>query len=93
MGAVFRPTDVGRGNRKIIKNAIKDLSPDTRDNVIKLLDSWEGKTSGKKLTQMLGKDKVEELSSNIKGKGEDINLSYDGRMRLRNMFKESLTFD
>jgi hypothetical protein len=41
MGAVFRPTDLGRGNRKIIENAIKDLSPDTRDNVSKLLDSWE----------------------------------------------------
>lgn len=41
MGAIFRPTDLGRGNRKIIENAIKDLSPDTRDNVIKLQDSWE----------------------------------------------------
>jgi hypothetical protein len=27
--------------KNILENAIKDFSPDTNDNVIKLLDSWE----------------------------------------------------
>ena len=36
MGAVFRPKDLGKGYKRIIENAIKDLSPDTRDNVIEL---------------------------------------------------------
>jgi hypothetical protein len=44
MGAVFRPKDFGsRENRKVIENAVKDFSPDTKDNVIRLLSSWEGK--------------------------------------------------
>jgi hypothetical protein len=93
MGAVFRPKDLGRGYRKVIENAVKDFSPDTKDNVIKLLNSWEGKTSGKKLTQMVGQAKAEELLKNIVEKKEDINLSDEERIRLRNMFKDSLTFD
>ena len=41
MGAVFRPKDLdSRGNHKVIENAIKDFSPDTRDNLIKSLNSW-----------------------------------------------------
>jgi hypothetical protein len=99
MGAVFRPKDSGRDNRKIIENAVKDFSPDTKDNVIKLLNSWEGKTSGKKLRHILGQDKAEELLKNIM-ENEDANLSEheqmlseDERIRLRNMFRESLTFD
>jgi hypothetical protein len=33
MGAVFRPKDFRREyNKEILENAIKDLSPDTKDN-------------------------------------------------------------
>jgi DNA-directed RNA polymerase subunit F len=49
MGAVFRPKDLGRGYTKIIENAIRDLSPDTKENVIKLFNSWEGTSSKEKL--------------------------------------------
>jgi hypothetical protein len=90
MGAVFRPKDFARDNRKVIENAVKDFSPDTKDNVIKLLNSWEGKKSANKLRQILGQNKSEELLKNI---AEDVNLSEDERIRLRNMFRESLTFD
>ena len=48
MGAVFRPKDLDRDHRKVIDNAIKDFTPDTKDNVNKLLDSWEGKKSEEK---------------------------------------------
>jgi hypothetical protein len=89
MGAVFRPKDFGRENRKIIENAIKDFSPNTKDNVIKLLNSWEGERSASKLREILGQNKSEVLR-NI---AEDGNLSEDERQRLRNMFRESLTFD
>ena len=42
MGAVFRHKDFRREyNKKILENAINDLSSDTKDNVIKILDSWE----------------------------------------------------
>ena len=92
MGAVFRPKDLRRYYRKVIENAIKDFSPDTKDNVIKLLDSWEGIRSEEKLKEILGQDKyAEELLKNIKAK--EVNLTTDERKRLSNMFKESLTFD
>jgi hypothetical protein len=96
MGAVFRPKDLRRDyNKKILENAIKDLSPDTKDNVIKLLDSWDKKgiKSEEKLKEILGQDKAaEELLKNIKA-NEEVNLTNDERKRLSNMFKESLTFD
>jgi hypothetical protein len=92
MGAVFRSKELGGDNRKVIEDAVKDFSPDTKDNVINLLNSWEGKTSGKKLRHILGQDKAEEVLRNIM-ENEDVSLSEDERIRLRNMFRESLTFD
>jgi hypothetical protein len=93
VSAVFGPKDLGRNNRKIIENAVKDFSPATKDNVIDLLDSWKGKTSGKELKEILGQDKAEELLNNIIEKEDDVNLSSAERIKLRDMFKESLTFD
>ena len=91
MGAVFRPKDFGgRDNRKVVENAVKDFSPDTKDSVIKLLNSWEGKKSSSELRKILGQNKSEELLRNISG---EANLSKDEQIRLRNMFRESLTFD
>ena len=67
MGAVFRPKDLNRGQRKVIDNAIKDFTPDTKDNVNKLLDSWEGKKSEEqKLKEILGEDKAEARVSSHK---------------------------
>ena len=68
MGAVFRPKDLDRGHRKVIDNAIKDFNPDTKDNVNKLLDSWEGKKSEEKLKEILGEGKAEELLKNMESK-------------------------
>ena len=73
MGAVFRTKDLYRSQRKVIDNALKDLSPDTKDNVIKLLDSWEGKNSEEKLKDILGKDKAEELLKNNRNKKKNNN--------------------
>jgi hypothetical protein len=39
MGAVFRPKDFGSRDNRKIENAVKDLGPDTKDSVIKLLNS------------------------------------------------------
>jgi hypothetical protein len=88
MGAVFRPKDFGgRDNRKVVENAVKDFSPDTKDSVVKLLNSWEGKKSASELRKILGQNKSEELLS------RGSYLSKDEQIRLRNMFRESLTFD
>jgi hypothetical protein len=93
MGAVFGPKDLGRNNQKIVENAVKDFSPGTKDTIISLLDSWEGKMSGRKMKGILGQDKAEELLKNIIEKEEDVNLSGAERIKFRNMFEESLTFD
>jgi hypothetical protein len=68
MGAVFRPKDLDRGHRKIIDNTIKDFTPDTKDSVNKLLDSWEGTKSEEKLKEILGQNKAEELLRDIESK-------------------------
>ena len=96
MGAVFRAKDLGRDYKKIIENAVKDLSPDTKDNnrIIKLPDSWEGIRSEEKLNEVRSQDKAEDLLKNIEAKEEEeVNLTNDERKKLSNMFKESLTFD
>ena len=61
MGAVFRPKDLRVGWRKIARESIEDFSPDTKDSVIKIIDSWEGTKSEEKLKELLGHDKAESL--------------------------------
>ena len=97
MGAIFRAKDLGRDYKKIVENAVKDLSPDTKDNnrIIKLPDSWEGIRSEEKLNEVRSQDKAEDLLKNIEEEEEEeeVNLTNDERKKLSNMFKESLTFD
>ena len=59
MGAVFRPKDLPAGWRKMAGESIKDLSPDTKDSVMKVMDSWKGTKSEEKLKELLGHDKAE----------------------------------
>jgi len=69
MGAVFRPKDLPSGRKKIIENAVRDFSPDVKDDVVKILESWEriGSTgSEEKLKEILGQDKTESLFKKIR---------------------------
>ena len=92
MGAVFRPKDLGKGYKRIIENAIKDLSPETRDNVIELFDSWQDTSSVQKLKEILGPTKTEQVLKNILvEKGAD--LTNEERKALKDILKDSLTFD
>jgi len=92
MGAVFRSKDIGRGYKKIIENSIKDLSPDTKDSVIELFDSWQGISSIQKLKEIMGPDKAEQLLKQIRTNKEDY-LTDEERDALKDILKESLTFD
>jgi DNA-directed RNA polymerase subunit F len=92
MGAVFRPKDLGRGYKKSIENALKDLSPGTRDNVIKLFNSWEGTRSKEKLNQIMSPDKAKELLKKIKANGK-ADLTDEERNAIKRILKDSLTFD
>jgi hypothetical protein len=85
---------LGRDYRKIIENAVKDLRPDTKDKVIKLLDSWGGKRSEEKLKEILAQDKSQELLKNLEViEKEEVNVTNDEQKQLKSMFRESLTFD
>ena len=70
MGSVFRPKDLGKGYRKVIENAIKDLHPDTKDTVIRLLLS-EDINSEEKLKSVLGQDRFEELLKLLREQEDD----------------------
>jgi len=91
MGAVFRSKEFPSGRRKMVEESLKDLSPDIKDNVLKVLDSWEGVRSQEKLKVILGQDKAESLFKEIKASKSEI--TYDEQEKLQDMFKESLTFD
>jgi len=92
MGAVFRPKDLGKGYRKIIENAISDLSPETRDDVIELFDSWQDTNSVQKLKEILGATRAEQLLKNVLA-DKDADLTNKERKALKDILKDSLTFD
>jgi hypothetical protein len=92
VGAVFRPKDTDKTYRKALENAIKDLAPDTKDSVAKLLNCWQGSNSKEELSRMLGPEKTEKLLKNI-NLDEKIDLTDDERKRLRDILRDSLTFD
>jgi hypothetical protein len=94
MGAVFRPKDIPSGRKKIIENAVKDFSPDVKNDVVKLLKTWE-KTRARGLEdkhiEILGQNKAQSLFSSIKPRKNE--FSNDELEELQDMFRESLTFD
>jgi len=69
MGAVFRPKDLPSVRKKIIENAVRDFSPDVKDDVVKMLDSWErtgSMGSEEKLKEILGQSRATWLLKKMK---------------------------
>jgi hypothetical protein len=91
MGNKFRTKNITNQYRKIIEDSMKDLSPDIKDEILKLFDSWEGKNSAIKLEAILGKERLTSLISNISNNTESLNE--EDEKNLKYLFKESLTFD
>jgi len=94
MVAVYRPKDLPSGRNKVIENAVKDFSPDVKNEVLKLLEKWEKTRSRaleEKLLEILGQNKAQSLFSSIKPRKNE--FSNDELEELQDMFKESLTFD
>jgi hypothetical protein len=95
MEAVFRPKDLPADWRKTARESIKDLSPDTKDSVLRIMDSWKGTKSEEKL-ELLGHDKAESLMKKITRATITKNnaaLTSDWQNQVKNMFRESLIFD
>jgi len=93
MGAVFRPKDLPAGWRKVAWESIKDFSPDTKDTVLKIIDSWEGIKSEEKLKELVGHDKAENLMKKIITTKNKTALTSDQQNQVKDMFRDSLTFD
>ncbi len=91
MGAVFRSKDLRGGLKRIVEDATRDLSPDSRDSVFRLLDSWDGTRSNEDLKEILGPIKAEALLKSISK--NKVRFTKDEQQRLEDLFKESLTFD
>ena len=66
MGEIFRPEDVVKGRRRMIRDMVRDLSPGVRDVVVEILESWEGATSEKKLVSILGNKGATRLLNRIR---------------------------
>ena len=80
--------------RKVIENAIRDLSPDIKEDILKELNLEKRNGSiqfKERLREILGQDKAENLLKEIKATKNEI--TNDEKEDLQNMFKDSLTFD
>jgi hypothetical protein len=68
MGAVFRPKDLPSGRKKIIENVVKDSGPAVKDDVLKILDSWEriAYTGSEEKLEIPAQDRVTWLLKKIK---------------------------
>jgi hypothetical protein len=91
MGYEFRTKDITNTYKKIIEDSMKDLSPDMKDEILKLLDSWEGKNSAIKLEAIIGKERITSLINKIRTNAESLNE--EDEKNLKDLFKESMTFD
>jgi hypothetical protein len=90
MGSVFRPKDFGSGYKKVIDNSLKDIRPDIKDNVYKLLNESKDPLTKEKLLEIIGPEQMEKLLNDIKNID---NLNENEKEDVRNIFKDSLTFD
>ncbi len=66
MGSIFRPKDLSEKHRRIIINdAIRDLSPNTKESVLDILEQWKEDESERRLDDILGMDEREKLIHRI----------------------------
>jgi hypothetical protein len=92
MGAIFRLKDLPTGWRKLARESIKDFSPDTKDSILKIMDSWEGAKPEEELMELLGHDKAESFMKKITGTTTNKStLTNDQQNQV--IFSETLTFD
>lgn len=91
MGAVFDAEDVAKNNRKIFKNAVRDLRPETRARIVKILNTWNGRASEKELEEILGHQRANRVRELVDISTSE--LTSNEVDNLRRLFKESVTFD
>jgi hypothetical protein len=66
MGKAFRPEDVAKGRRRLFREALRDLSPDIRDAVRRVFESWQGVESERQLVKLLGEEETNRLLKRVR---------------------------
>ena len=69
MGKVFRPEDVVK-KKKMIDEAVRDLSPGIEEQVKEILKSWKGDKSTRRLVRLLGEEETKRILKKV-GFGND----------------------
>ena len=64
LGAVFRPEDVLRGRKHMLKRAARDLAPGQVERVEDLLRRWDEK-SERELVELLGEKRAKRLLTDL----------------------------
>jgi len=65
MGKVFNPKDIVR-QKKIIDEAVRNLSPGIGDLMKETLESWKGEESEKRLVRLLGEEQTRQILKKVK---------------------------
>ena len=64
MGAVYKPEDVLKGRRWMLKKAARDLAPGQVERVEEILQRWDEK-SERELIELLGKERAKRLLTDL----------------------------
>ena len=59
MGAIYRPDDARK--RRMIDKALEDLDPNLRESAKRLVENYSGEDLEKKLTELIGFEKMRKL--------------------------------
>ena len=91
MGAVSDAEDLAKNRRKEFQNALKDLHPETKERIVKIFETWKGRTSEKELEDILGGKRAQKFRKLVDNSTDE--LSSNEVDDLRRLFRESVTFD
>jgi len=61
LGIIHRREDVLKGRRWLVEGGLRDLSPDVREGVLRILEAWEGKPSEDRLVALIGVEKTRRI--------------------------------
>ena len=67
MGKVFGSEDAVKGRRRLVEEAVRDLSPRIREATVGIIESSVGKESEEKLGRLLGEEETKRLIKKLKG--------------------------
>jgi hypothetical protein len=65
LGVVGGPKDLAKGRSKFIEGALRDLSPALKDDVIQVLNAWQGDPSEAKLVNLVGMERARRLVQSL----------------------------